>query len=58
MGTRCVYNWTDIMVEMVIDNIVHNDKESLHARIFNAWSEDWESDILRTLDQDNDQRLL
>ena len=26
--------------------------------IFNAWIEDWESDILRTRDQENEQRLL
>ena len=48
MGKRCVYNWTDMMVGMVIDNIVHNDRELFHARIFNVWIEDWESDILIT----------
>ena len=58
MGTRCVYNWTDMMVDMGLDNIVHNDREPCHARIFNACIEDWESDILRTRDQENEQRLL
>ena len=48
MGTICVYNWTDMMVGMDIDNIVHNDRGSHHARIFNTWIRDWESDILRT----------
>ena len=57
-GTRCVYNWTCMMVDMGLDNIVHNDRESLHARIFNSWIEDWESDIPRSRDQDNEQRLL
>ena len=58
MGTICVYNWTDMMVDMGLDNIVHNDRETSHARIFNAWIEDWESYILRIQDQDNEQRLL
>ena len=40
MGTRCVYNWTYMMVDMGLDNIVHNDREPRHARIFNAWIED------------------
>ena len=40
METICVYNWTDMMVDMDIDNIVHNDKKPLHAMIFNAWIED------------------
>ena len=53
MGTRCVYNWTIIMVDMGLDNIVHNDSEPHHARVFNAWVEDWESDILRTRVQGN-----
>ena len=39
MGTRCVYNWTDMMVDMGLDNIVSNDSEPRHARIFNAWIE-------------------
>ena len=26
MGTRCVYNWTGMMVGMGLDKIVHNDK--------------------------------
>ena len=37
MGERCVYNCTNMMVDMGLDNIVHNDREPLHARIFNAW---------------------
>ena len=40
MGTRYVYNWTEMMVDMDPDNIVHNDREPIHARIFNAWIED------------------
>ena len=58
MGTRCVYNWTDMVVDMGLDNIVHNDREPRHARIFTTWIKDWESDILRTRNQDNYQRLL
>ena len=58
MGTRCVYNWTDMMVDMGLDKILHNDREPLHARIFNDWIDDWESDTLRTRDSDNEQRLL
>ena len=57
-GKRCVYNWTNIMIDMGLDNIVHHDRELLHAGILNTWSEDWESDILRTQNQDNEQRLL
>ena len=41
MGTRCVYNWTDMMVDMGFYNIVHNDRDPRDARIFNAWIEDW-----------------
>ena len=48
MGTRCVYNWTSMMVDMGLDNIVHNDRETCHASIFNAWIKDWELDILIT----------
>ena len=58
MGKRCVYNWTDMMFDMVLDKILHNDREPLHARICNAWIDDWELDILRTRDQDNKQQLL
>ena len=47
-----------MMIDMVIYNIVHNDREPLHTRIFNTWIEDLESYILRTRDQDNEQRLL
>ena len=46
------------MVDMVLDKIVHNDGEPRHDRIFNSWIEDWESEILRTQDQENDKRLL
>ena len=56
--TRCVYNWTGMMVDMGIDNIVHHDRKPHHAKIFNAWIEDWNSDILRTQDQENEQCLL
>ena len=48
MGTRCVYNWTDMMVDMGLDNIVNNGREPLRARIFNAWIDYLESDILIT----------
>ena len=58
MGTRCVYNCTDMMVEMGLDKIVHNDRDPRHARIFNSLIEDWESDILRTQDLDNEKGLL
>ena len=40
MGTICVYNWTDIMVDMGLDNIVQNDRAPRHARIFKVWIED------------------
>ena len=58
MGTICVYNWTDMMVDMGLDNIVNNYRDPLHARIFNVWIKDLDSDILITRDQDNEQRLL
>ena len=58
MGKQCVYSWTDMMVDMGIDNIVNNDREPCNERIFNAWIKDSESDILKTLYQENDQRLL
>ena len=35
IGIRCVYNWTDMMVDMGIDNIVHDDRQPRHASIFN-----------------------
>ena len=53
MGTRCVYNWTNMMVEMGLDNIVHHDRELCHDRIFNTWIKDWESDTLRVQYQEN-----
>ena len=43
---------------MVIGNIVHHDRDLLHARIFNAWVEYWDSNILRTQYQENEQQLL
>ena len=58
MGTICVYNWTNMMVGIGLDYIVHNDREPHHARIFNAWIEDWESEILRTRDQENEKRIM
>ena len=58
MGTRCFYNWTDMMVEMGLDNIVHNDRDPCYARVFNSWIKDWESDIMRTRYQENEKRLL
>ena len=58
MGTRCVYNWTCMVVGMRLDNIVHNDKEPRHVSIFNSWIKDFYSDILRTQYQENEQRLL
>ena len=47
-----------MMVDIGLDNIVHNNRDPCHAMISNAWIEDLESDILRTRDQDNEQRLL
>ena len=58
MGTRCVYNWTDMMVDMGLDNIVHNDREPRHSNIFNSLIKDWDSDILRTRYQENEKRVL
>ena len=58
MGTRCVYSWTNIMVDMDLDNIVHNDRERFHDRIFNAWIGKWESYIVITRYQENEQLLL
>ena len=46
------------MVGMGLDNIMHNDREPGHARIFNAWIEYWESEILITRDQENEKCLL
>ena len=39
MGTRCVYNWTNMMVDMGIYTIVNHDTKPRHASIFNAWIE-------------------
>ena len=58
MGKRCVYNWTNMMVHTSLDIIVRNDRKPCHVRIFYAWIKDWESDILRTWDQENKKRFL
>ena len=47
-----------MMVDMGLDNIVHNDRHSLHSGIFNVWIKDLESDILITRDQENEQCLM
>ena len=47
-----------MMVDMGLDKIAHHDRELLHASIFNAWIKDWESDILITRNQEDEQRLL
>ena len=41
MGIRCEYNWTDMMVEMGLDNIVNDDRDPRNARIFYAYIKDW-----------------
>ena len=46
------------MVDMSLDNILHHYRYPCHARIFNASIKDWESDILRAQDQENEQLLL
>ena len=46
------------MVYTFLDNIVHNDIDPCHARIFNACIEYQESAIPRTERQEKDQRLL
>ena len=58
MGTRSVYNSNGMMFDMGLNNIVHHDREPGNARIFNTWIEDWEPDIPRTRDQENEQRLI
>ena len=47
-----------MMVDMGLDNIVHNDRDICHARIFNTWINDWYSDILITRDWENEQHIL
>ena len=47
-----------MIADMGLDNIVNHDRELCHIRTFNAWIDDWKSDILRTQDQDNDKRIL
>ena len=46
------------MVDICIDNIVHNDMYPWHSRTFNVYMKDCESDILITRDQDNEQLIL
>ena len=58
MGTRYVYNCTDMMVDMGLDKFFHNDRYRCHDRIFNAWIKNWDADILRSQDQNNEQCLL
>ena len=48
-GTICVYNWTNMMVDMGIDNFVSHDRELHHARILNY--------ILRTRYKENQKHL-
>ena len=43
---------------MGLDNVVYRDRELLHDRIFNAWIDYWESEILITKYQENEQCLL
>ena len=58
IGKICIYNWTGIMVDMGLYKILHDGREPRHARIFNSWIKDWDSEILRTRHQENDQHLL
>ena len=58
MGKQCVYSWTEMMADMVIDNIVNNDGDPCNEKIFNGWIKDSKSDILKTLYQENEQCLL
>ena len=46
------------MVDIVIDNIVNNDRKTHHARIFNTSIKDWESQIPKKRDQENNKNLL
>ena len=46
------------MVDMGLNSIVNNYREPQNDRIINAWIKDWESDILITLEQGNEQHLL
>ena len=50
-------NLENIVVDTGFDNIVHHNRYPCHVRILNSLIEDWESDILRTLDQDNEHHL-
>ena len=43
---------------MVLDKIVHHDRDLRHDSIFNAWVNDSDSQIMRTIDQVSEQRLL
>ena len=40
MVTMCVYNWTGMMVDIGLDNIVHNNREPHHVSILDSWIED------------------
>ena len=51
-------SWTNMMVDMGLDKIVHHDRDPCHARILNAWIKYWESYILRTRYQDNEKKLI
>ena len=41
MGTKDVYNCTNMIVDMGLDKNLHNDREPCNARIFNAWIKYW-----------------
>ena len=43
---------------MGVDNIFTHYRDPCHARIFNAWIDYWESEILITKYQENEQCLL
>ena len=47
-----------MMVDMGLDDVFHHDIDIRYTRIFNAWIKDWESNILITRAQENEQRLL
>ena len=47
-----------MIVVMGLDKIMHNDREPRHVRIFITYTEYWESYILITQNQENEQRLL
>ena len=47
-----------MMVDTGLDKTVHHDREPRQKRILNFLIDDWESDTLRALDQENDKRLM